>query len=232
MLPNRREHDADGLTVQIRIERLPHGEGIDVRQLPGDHRHGAEQQAADQRHLEDAEARIEHLTDGLRAIRRIERIRHERSGRRSHSRMIRAMTTNHTTKHLLAQAVARLADHSESPQLDAELLLAHVLGRPRSRLKSHPEDVPDETTREPVMSGLIERRANGEPLAYLVGYKGFWTLELAVTPDVLVPRPETELIVERALELPLPDTARVVDHGHGLRRNRARHRERAAAIGK
>jgi release factor glutamine methyltransferase len=62
---------------------------------------------------------------------------------------------------------------------------------------------------------MIERRARGEPLAYLVGYKDFWTLRLAVTQAVLVPRPETELLVERALGLRREPLARVVDLGTG-----------------
>jgi len=111
------------------------------------------------------------------------------------------MTPNHTTVlALLAEAVTQLADHSDSPALDAELLLSHVLRQPRSRLKSHPEEIPgDSAIRE--FRELLARRVDGEPLAYIVGYRHFWTLQLTVTPAVLVPRPETELLVERALSL-------------------------------
>jgi release factor glutamine methyltransferase len=64
-------------------------------------------------------------------------------------------------------------------------------------------------------TGFLERRARGEPLAYIVGKRGFWTLALTVTPAVLVPRPETELLVERALALRPEPTGQVVDLGTG-----------------
>jgi release factor glutamine methyltransferase len=124
------------------------------------------------------------------------------------------MTANHTTRDLLAEGVSRLDGRSESPALDAELLLAHALGVPRARLKSHPEDVPGHDAGAQFLD-LIGRRAQGEPLAYIVGYKHFWTLKLAVTPAVLVPRPETELLVERALSLRPEVSGRAVDLGTG-----------------
>ena len=125
------------------------------------------------------------------------------------------MTTNLTTGALLARAVSQLrAAGSENPTLDAELLLAHVLGSPRSRLKSHPEEVPPAAaTRR--FEELLARRAAGEPIAYLLGYRDFWTLRLAVSPAVLVPRPETELLVERALALRPQAHGRVLDLGTG-----------------
>jgi release factor glutamine methyltransferase len=124
------------------------------------------------------------------------------------------MTSNHTTRDLVAQGVERLAGVSDSPALDAELLLSHTLGHPRARLKSHPEEVPATREVERYL-GFLQRRAQGEPLAYIVGRRGFWTLTLNVTPAVLVPRPETELLVERALSL-RPDAAgRVADLGTG-----------------
>jgi release factor glutamine methyltransferase len=124
------------------------------------------------------------------------------------------MTMNHTTGRLLTQGVSRLTGHSESAALDAELLLAHALGRPRARLRSHPEDVPENAAVARYLD-LIARRERGEPLAYIVGYKHFWTLRLAVTPAVLVPRPETELLVERALSLQAQAYGRVADLGTG-----------------
>ena len=125
------------------------------------------------------------------------------------------MSGNHTTGELLKAATAHLAaSGSEAAHLEAELLLAHVLGRNRARLKSHPEETAD-AAGAALYQSLIARRATGEPLAYLVGYKDFWTLRLAVTPAVLVPRPETELVVERALSLRPDETARVVDLGTG-----------------
>ena len=101
-----------------------------------------------------------------------------------------------------------------SPQLDAELLLSEALGVPRTRIRSHPED-PVDAERAGRFSGLIERRAAGEPVAYLLGRRGFWTLELAVSPAVLVPRPETELLIERALQLQSAAQGRVADLGTG-----------------
>jgi release factor glutamine methyltransferase len=124
------------------------------------------------------------------------------------------MTTNLTTQALLAEGAARLAGISDSPALDAELLLAHALRVPRTRLKSHPEDTTDLTSGSRYRE-LIGRRTLGEPVAYIVGYKHFWTLQLAVSPAVLVPRPETELLVERALSVWTNPIARVVDLGTG-----------------
>ncbi len=87
-----------------------------------------------------------------------------------------------------------------SPRLDAEVLLAHVLDRDRVYLYREPERLLD-----PAVAGrynqLIERRAAGEPVAYLTGHKEFMGLDFLVGPRVLIPRPETELLVEHALEL-------------------------------
>lgn len=125
------------------------------------------------------------------------------------------MTANLTTGALLAEGTARLqAAGAETPGLEAELLLAHVLGSRRSRLKSHPEDAVDETVRGKFLD-VLGRRSSGEPLAYIVGARDFWTLRLAVSPAVLVPRPETELLVERALALRPEPVARVIDLGTG-----------------
>ena len=124
------------------------------------------------------------------------------------------MAANHTTQALLTHGASQLAGRSDSAGLDAELLLAHVLNVPRARFRSHPEDVPAAGARALYLD-LIERRARGEPHAYIVGYRDFWTLKLAVTPAVLVPRPETELLVERGLALRTESTGRVVDLGTG-----------------
>ena len=97
---------------------------------------------------------------------------------------------------------------------DAELLLAHALGVGRARLRSHGEEVPAAAAAAR-FADLIERRAGGEPVAYILGRKHFWTLELSVSPGVLVPRPETELLVERALALHPGGEARVADLGTG-----------------
>jgi release factor glutamine methyltransferase len=93
----------------------------------------------------------------------------------------------------------RFAAISTSAALDAGLLLAHVLGVSRAALASQPERelTAGESER---LEALAIRRAAGEPVAYLTGRREFWSLDLEVTSDVLVPRPETELLVEWALE--------------------------------
>jgi len=99
----------------------------------------------------------------------------------------------------LDAAAARLAAASTSPRLDAELLLADLLGAGRGSLLARSERAlsTDEAAR---FAALIGRRAAGEPVAYLLGRREFWTLTLEVNPSVLVPRPETELLVELSLE--------------------------------
>lgn len=99
--------------------------------------------------------------------------------------------------------------------VDAECLLAHVLGRPRSWLYAHGDDDLDDASAQR-FAGLVARRRAGEPVAYLTGVRGFWRLELRVTPDTLVPRPETERLVELALErIPPGAMVDVVDLGTG-----------------
>jgi len=102
-----------------------------------------------------------------------------------------------------------------SPRLDAEILLAFVLKKPRSHLHAWPErELPDRD--EQRFRELIAQRLNGRPLAYITGTREFWSLELAVSESVLIPRPETELLVERTLELlPPQQTALVADLGTG-----------------
>src|SRR3989442_927754 len=81
----------------------------------------------------------------------------------------------------------------------AELLLMHALGRDRAWIYEHPDDaIPDEAAQS--YSALIARRAAGEPTQHLTGKQEFWTLEFEVTPDVLIPRPETEHLIEVALD--------------------------------
>jgi release factor glutamine methyltransferase len=114
-----------------------------------------------------------------------------------------------TVSGLLARARPRLGP------AEAELLLAHALGRSRSWLLAHADDAiaAGDAAR---FEALVERRAAGEPVAYLTGTRGFWTLDLAVTPATLVPRPETELLVELALARITADAdARIADLGTG-----------------
>jgi release factor glutamine methyltransferase len=103
---------------------------------------------------------------------------------------------------------------SGSPQLDAELLLLQVLQRPRSFLLSHAAETLPATVAAALVA-LVGRRARGEPVAYILGHKAFWSLTLTVSPAVLIPRPETELVVERALALHAASAARVADLGTG-----------------
>ncbi|MCQ6257459.1 peptide chain release factor N(5)-glutamine methyltransferase [Pseudomonas sp. Q11] len=108
---------------------------------------------------------------------------------------------------------AELPD-SPTPRLDAELLLAAALGKSRSFLHTWPERiVPSEAAL--LFSEYLRRRRGGEPVAYILGQQGFWKLDLEVAPHTLIPRPDTELLVETALAL-LPATpARVLDLGTG-----------------
>jgi release factor glutamine methyltransferase len=108
----------------------------------------------------------------------------------------------------VADAARKLGD-----RLEAELLLVHVLDKPRSWLIAHADDALDEAQTN-AFEALVQRRHNGEPVAYITGHRGFWSLELEVTPATLIPRPETELLVELALER-LPPAGRVVDLGTG-----------------
>lgn len=98
---------------------------------------------------------------------------------------------------------------------EAEMLLEHVLEVSRAWLFTHPDVTPEADAARAYVA-LVERRAQGEPLAYIVGHIGFWTLNLKVTPDTLIPRPETELLVEAALEkLPLGTVLQLADLGTG-----------------
>ncbi|HEC07736.1 MAG TPA: peptide chain release factor N(5)-glutamine methyltransferase [Thiolapillus brandeum] len=96
---------------------------------------------------------------------------------------------------------------------DAPLILAHVLRKDRSWLYAWPEYQLDDRALAQYET-LLQRRLDGEPLAYLTGHREFWSLDLLVTPATLIPRPETELLVEAALGLPLQQ-ARVLDLGTG-----------------
>ena len=116
---------------------------------------------------------------------------------------------------VLADAVARLVEVSESARLDAEILLARTIDMPRSYLFAHPEDELDERSFER-FAALLKRRVDGEPMAYIMGTKEFWSHELIVNAATLVPRPETELLVDLALrEIPRKADWRILDLGTG-----------------
>src|ERR1700740_1767181 len=99
----------------------------------------------------------------------------------------------------LKQGITQLRDaRVPSFTLAAELLLLHVLGRDRTWLYAHPEEVISDENAQRYF-GLIARRASGEPTQHLTGKQEFWGLEFDVTPEVLIPRPETEHVREGAL---------------------------------
>jgi len=114
---------------------------------------------------------------------------------------------------LLADAAAKL--RGPEARHEAELLLLHALQRPRSWLFAHATDPVDLADRDS-FHALLARRAAGEPVAYITGQWGFWTLQLEVSPATLIPRPETELLVEQALaRLPADRPCTIADLGTG-----------------
>ena len=118
-----------------------------------------------------------------------------------------------TLAHAIRDAASRLP--GDEARLEAELLLAHALDRPRSWFYAHAGDLlePRDAAQ---FEALLRRRDRGEPVAQITGHRGFWSLELSVTADTLIPRPETELLVELALaRLPRGEPACVLDLGTG-----------------
>jgi release factor glutamine methyltransferase len=117
-----------------------------------------------------------------------------------------------TLSHALADATRRLKAVSDSARLDAELLMAHALGETREVMLLAAQD-------RPVPAGfaeLVERRLQHEPVAYITGKRDFWTIELAVTPAVLIPRPDSETLIEAALDhFGTDGPRRVLDLGTG-----------------
>jgi release factor glutamine methyltransferase len=112
----------------------------------------------------------------------------------------------------LTRAAARLAPISETPRLDAELLMAHALGTSRERLLlfAMEGDAPES------FEALFERRLSHEPVAYIIGRRAFWTIELDVAPGVLIPRPDSETLIEAALaHFGEAGPARILDLGTG-----------------
>jgi release factor glutamine methyltransferase len=126
-----------------------------------------------------------------------------------------AVKSSQTVSDALHTATMLLSRSSPSARLDAELLLSYVTGLSRTDFRAHPE-------RElPAAAGwsfqqLIKRRSQGEPVAYICQQQEFWSLLLEVSPAVLIPRPETELVVERVLaHVNKEDTVRIADLGTG-----------------
>ncbi|MEL0634733.1 peptide chain release factor N(5)-glutamine methyltransferase [Pseudoalteromonas carrageenovora] len=118
----------------------------------------------------------------------------------------------------LEQAVAAgadlLASSSESAKLDAQVLLLHILQKPRSYLFTWPEhELSDDQHSQ--FNVFIQRRLKGEPVAHITGLREFWSLSLEVNATTLIPRPDTETLVECALNMVMPDKAKVLDLGTG-----------------
>lgn len=116
--------------------------------------------------------------------------------------------------HLITTTSNKL-DNSSSARLDAEVLLSHILKVDRSYLYSHPEKTISDNEKDQFLT-LIEKRIQGMPVAHLTGNKEFWSLQLQVTSDTLIPRPETEILVEKILEqIPANVSWEIADLGTG-----------------
>lgn len=125
------------------------------------------------------------------------------------------MSTQATIAETVTSAACKLDAHSESPRLDAEVLLSTILGLPRAALIAR-ADEPLKEEQQRAYAELIRQRADGTPVAYLTGWREFWSLPLRVSPAVLIPRPETETLLEQALMLLPRDAAcAVLDLGTG-----------------
>lgn len=116
-------------------------------------------------------------------------------------------------QHWLRQAAARLVD-SESPRRDAEILLGLVTGKARTFILAFGETQLSEAQLAE-LDALLARRAAGEPVAYLTGVREFWSLPLMVSPATLIPRPDTECVVEQALARLPAEPCRILDLGTG-----------------
>ena len=121
----------------------------------------------------------------------------------------------HSIKSVIAEAVDALAFVSDSALLDAEILLCLVLKKQRSYLRAWPDHqlLPEHLS---AFRALLEERQKGTPIAYITGQKEFWSRDFLVTPDVLIPRPDTELLIELSLKL-IPENApfKIIDLGTG-----------------
>ncbi len=121
----------------------------------------------------------------------------------------------HTVQSALDDAVQRLISVSESPLLDAEILLCLVLEKDRSHLRAWPEKklLPEQNSH---FESVLQKRVSGMPIAYITGNREFWSRDFEVGRDVLIPRPDTELLIELALKLiPERQPYRLIDLGTG-----------------
>ena len=120
-----------------------------------------------------------------------------------------------TIKTLLAHAAKTLTSHSGSPLLDAEVLLGFVLGKPRTYLRAWCDNTLTDQ-QHAAFAALIKQRQQGTPIAYLTGTREFWSRDFRITSDVLIPRPDTELLIELSLGLiPKDKAVKLIDLGTG-----------------
>lgn len=115
----------------------------------------------------------------------------------------------------LMEAAEALASVSDSALLDAEILLCQALNQPRSHLRAWPDKLL-QTEQLTAFRALLEQRQQGTPIAYITGQREFWSREFQVSPDVLIPRPDTELLIELSLDLiPADEPVKIIDLGTG-----------------
>jgi release factor glutamine methyltransferase len=120
-----------------------------------------------------------------------------------------------TIKTLLTLAVKTLTNRSDSALLDAEVLLGFVLGKPRAYLRAWSDNTLTDQQLA-TFEALLKQRRQGTPIAYLTGTREFWSRDFTVTPDVLIPRPDTELLIELSLDLiPKDKAVKLIDLGTG-----------------
>lgn len=120
-----------------------------------------------------------------------------------------------TVGEALNAAIVRLSQQSASARLDAEVLLGHVLARNRAWLRAY-DDAALTTQQMEQFESLLERRLQGEPVAYLIGEQEFWSMPLKVSPHTLIPRADTECLVDAVLaKMPLADSCDALDLGTG-----------------
>jgi len=116
---------------------------------------------------------------------------------------------------VLTASAITIQNISDSADLDVEVLLCHVLGKNRSYLRTWPEKQLDQTQLEQFHQ-LLEQRQQGEPIAYIVGKREFWSRDFCVDSRVLIPRPDTETLIELCLQLiQLKPSAKLIDLGTG-----------------
>ncbi len=131
------------------------------------------------------------------------------------SKILQFQMSSPTIAQIIESASQRLAPVNASARLDAEILVAHGLNFSRTQLYTWANKELKEAECS-LITNLIHRRYQGEPIAYIVGYKEFWSLNFKVTQDTLIPRPDTELLVELALEkIPTHGTWQIADLGTG-----------------